>query len=136
MKLLTATTVTQGQRPSDFTWAVDGELVRLGEICTRDREEGPDGGCGCGRGFGGLNSHKSTTTAMVRDLDLTFEDYAEAFRSYWQQAGWASLADDPAQADGEATEMAAEHAEIASRYPPGTVLERRLDEICERTVTA
>jgi hypothetical protein len=137
MKLLTATTTTQGQRRSDFTFAIEGELVRLGEICDRDWTNGPDGGCGCGRAFGGLNSHKATTTVMVRDVDgFSFEDYAEAFRSYWKQAGWASLATSPADADREAEGLAAELAEIAVRYPVGTVLERRLDEICERTVSA
>jgi hypothetical protein len=105
VKLLTATTQTQGQRASDFTWCVEGEVVTpAGVICDRDRTEGPDGGCGCGcgcgcgRSFGGLNSHKATTTAIVRDVDgYTFEDLTEAVRSYRQQAGWAELADDPDQ---------------------------------------
>ena len=71
MKLLTATNQTQGQRASDFTWCTEGELVTpVVLICGWDEREGPDGGCGCGRAFGGLHSQKSTTTAMVRDLDF------------------------------------------------------------------
>jgi hypothetical protein len=42
-----------------------------------------------GRGFAGLNSHKASTTAIVRDVDgCTFEDLLEAVRSYRDQAGW------------------------------------------------
>ena len=83
MKLLTATTETQGQRASDFAWCVPGEIVspvRL--VCDRDREEGPDGGCGCGRSFTGLSSSRGTTTAIVTDIDgYTFDDLVAALRS-------------------------------------------------------
>jgi|SRR6476661_1935988 len=63
MKLLVATARTQGARINDYNWCIEGELVRIGEVCARDRAE-PDGGCGCGRGFGGLNSHRATTSAL------------------------------------------------------------------------
>lgn len=50
MKIITATSQTQGQRASDFSFCIEGELVTYATvICDRDREEGPDGGCGCGR---------------------------------------------------------------------------------------
>ncbi len=132
MKILTATSQTQGQRASDYNWCVDGEVVTAaGVICDRDRREGPDGGCGCGRGFTGLNSHKATTTAIVRDLDgYTLEDLAEAVRSYRQQAGWAELAG--GEADKLAAEEAADLAELAAAYPPGTIIERRLDDVQSR----
>jgi len=134
MKLLTATTTGQGQRRNDYCWTVEGELVYLGLICGRDEREGPDGGCGCGRGFGGLNSHRATTTAMVRDVeDFTLAMYAEALRSYLEQAGWAELMEDAA---GLALQEAAEMAELADRYPAGTILERRLEEVCERAMAS
>lgn len=73
MRVLTATTRLQGSRPGDFCWTVDGELVYLGLVCQRD-EDDPDGGCGCGRSFSGLNSHRATTTALVREVDFTRGD--------------------------------------------------------------
>lgn len=124
MKILTATSQTQGQRASDFNCCVAGELVSyLGIICDRDREEGPDGGCGCGRSFAGLNSHKGTTTAMVSEVDgWTFGDLVEAVRSSRQQSGWD---DDAAHAEA----VAAALAELAAAHPAGTILERRLDDV-------
>lgn len=131
MKVLTASSRTQGQRGSDFTWCIDGELVTPHVvICGKDLAD-PDGGCGCGRAFSGLNSHTSTTTAMVRDLDwLTFEDLTEAVRQYRVNTGYAELAGDEA---GELVQAeAADIAETAAEYDDGAVLEIRLGEIAER----
>jgi hypothetical protein len=129
MKLLTATTSTQGQRDSDFDWCIEGEVVTpLRVICDSDREEGPDGGCGCGRSFSGLSSHKGTTTAVVRDIDgYTFEDLTEAVRSHRDQAGY-----DASAAEAEASHIAA----LADEYDAGTVLELRLDDIEVRALGA
>ena len=123
MKVLTATRRTQGQRHNDYHWAVEFELVtpvRL--ICSADQAD-PDGGCGCGRGFAGLNSHKATTTAMVRDLDgFTFEDLMQAVHGYREQSGYdRTLA--------EAEDEAAIIAETADEFDAGTVLELRLDDV-------
>jgi hypothetical protein len=130
MKIITATTLTQGQRASDFTWCIDGELVTPPPfICDRDRAEGPDGGCGCGRSFAGLSSHKSTTTALVKDMDgWTLDDLTEAIRGYRQSAGW-----DQVDEDGDPAEkIAATVAEIAEEYDAGDVIEFRLGEIGRR----
>ena len=124
MKVLTATSRTQGQRPGDFTWCVEGEIVtpvRL--ICDRDMLN-PGRGCGCGRSFAGLNSHRATTTALVNELGgYTLSDLAEAVRSYREQAGWPT---------GDAALEATQIVEMAEQYPAGTVLEIRLDEISAR----
>lgn len=135
MKLLTATTQTQGQRASDFAWCIPGELVTpAAVICDRDRQQGPDGGCGCGRSFGGLNSGKASTTAIVADLDgYTFEDLLEAVRSHRQQSGWAEVAADADDAELKAAGEAAAIAETAAEYDAGTVLEIRMGEIGERS---
>lgn len=135
MKLLTATSRTQGQRASDFNWCVEGELATIAIIvCGRDEREGPDGGCGCGRAFGGLNSHRSGTTAMVRDVPLTAEDLALAVRGYRESAGWLDLADDADTADSWVADEVAELIEAADAYPVGAVLENRLGEIGVREV--
>lgn len=132
MKLLTATNQSQGQRVSDFTWCVEGELVMPGIIiCDRDEREGADGGCGCGRSWTGLNSGKSTTTALVKDLaGFTYEDLELAVRSCLECSGWLDLLGDDAEATVVGT--AAEHSGIAESFPAGTVLEIRLGDISVR----
>lgn len=50
MKVLTATTLTNGERDNDFDWCTPGELLMFGTICGRDLRD-PDNGCGCGRAF-------------------------------------------------------------------------------------
>jgi hypothetical protein len=119
IKILTATSRTQGRRASDFHWCIDGEVVTpVRVICDRERELGPDGGCGCGRSFVGLSSHKGTTTAMVREISgYTLEDLTEAVRSYLQQAGWD---------DGQAEAEAALIAETAAGHDAGTILAEAL----------
>jgi hypothetical protein len=124
MKVLTATSRTQGQQPGDFNWCVEGEIVTPARlICGRDRAD-PDGGCGCGRAFAGLNSQRATTTAVVADLDgYTLTDLAEAVRSYRAQAGWDTK---------DAALEAAIIVDIAEGHPAGTVLGVRLDDIVSR----
>jgi hypothetical protein len=125
VKLLTATSLSQGYRANDFDFCIEGELVHIDPPCATDRHD-PDGHCGCGRSFGGLNSHLATTTAMIREIDgFTSEDYVEALRSSLEQQGW-----DAAEAVHEA---AALHC-LAQHWPAGTVLERRLDQIAARGV--
>jgi hypothetical protein len=131
LKLLTATTQTQGQRDNDFAWCIPGEVVSpFTFICDRDRELGPDGGCGCGRAFTGLNSSKATTTAIVTDIDgYSLEDLVTAVLATRQQEGWADGDDDP---DRSARQLAMAIAETAAEFEVGDVLEIRLGEIGRR----
>jgi hypothetical protein len=123
MKVLVATRDTQGQRGNDFSYCIEGELVTVGLVCAAD-EVDPDGGCGCGRAFAGLNSHKATTTAKVKDVELSEEDYVEALRSSLAQQGW------PTEDVGE---LATWLVQLVSTWPTGSVIERRLDDIYIRT---
>ena len=119
MKVLVATTQTQGQRSNDFDYCVEGELVTVGLVCATDRRN-PDGGCGCGRAFAGLNSHRATTTAMVKDVELSEADYVEALGSSLAQQGWPT---------SDVDELAAWLAQLVNEWPDGTIVERRLDDI-------
>lgn len=119
MKVLVATNDTQGQRSNDFCYCIEGELVTVGLICAAD-ESDPDGGCGCGRAFAGLNSHKATTTAKVKEVDLSEEDYIEALRSSLEQQGWPTE---------DVAELAAWLTELVDSWPTGAIVERRLDDI-------
>lgn len=129
MKVLVATALTQGARRSDYTWTVDGELVGFGVTCDRDRREGPDGGCGCGRGFAGMNSHRATTTAIVKDLPLTRQDVRTAWRGYLISAGWGLPSEQDVADDVE------ELLSLAAGWPVGTVIEKRGERIQARTLS-
>jgi hypothetical protein len=125
VKLLTATNTTQGFRDNDFDWCVEGELVHIGLVCASDQAD-PDGGCGCGRAFAGLNSHRATTTAMIREIPgFTEEDYVEAIRSSLEQQGY-----DPAGAEHEAAMLLL----LVRDWPVGAIVERRLTTIAVREV--
>lgn len=119
MKVLVATNDTQGQRTNDFCYCIEGELVTVGLICAAD-ESDPDGGCGCGRAFAGLNSHKATTTAKVKEVELSEEDYVEALRSSLEVQGWPTE---------DVPELAAWLTELVDSWPTGAIVERRLDDI-------
>lgn len=124
MKVLVATSRTQGARDNDYHWCVDGELVRMGEVCECDQGD-PDGGCGCGRGFAGLNSHRATTTALVAEISLSWEHYYEAWTS--------SLREESGESCGCCAMYEAEDlARLVRELPVGTVLERRLDHLMVR----
>ena len=125
MKVLTATSTGQGRRPNDFSFTIEGELVWLGLVCASDRRD-PDGGCGCGRAFSGLNSHRATTTARVRDLRMTRNDLIDALGSYYESAGYGVV---------PRRELKAEVAgmlELVSGFPEDAIVERRLDHLRQR----
>ncbi|WP_340683015.1 hypothetical protein LCL61_30795 [Amycolatopsis coloradensis] len=127
MKLLVATSKTQGTRKNDFDHCVEGELLWIAPCCD-DGESSPDSDCGCGRAFGGLSSHRGTTTALIAELPgFTYSDYAEALRSSLAAQGW------PPEA---AEELAAGLLAFASGWEVGTVIERRDDCFAERLVPA
>jgi hypothetical protein len=125
MKVLTATAAGQGARDNDYNWTVEGELVLIGYACGTDRLD-PDGGCGCGRAFTGLSSHRGGTTAVVRDLPLTRQDVATALVGHHESTGFGAP---PAE------ELRAELDELlglAEFFQVGALLERRLNEIAVR----
>jgi hypothetical protein len=132
MKLLTATRERQGDEDGDFCFAIEGELVLLGLVCATDQRN-PDGGCGCGRAFSGMSSMRATTTALVRDLDISFDDARLAVEGYFLSTGMG-----PDVIGGkEFTEMVAETliemAEIAEPLPVGAVVGRRLEQLVRRS---
>ncbi|HET6391549.1 MAG TPA: hypothetical protein VFG13_01890 [Blastococcus sp.] len=132
MKLLTATRERQGERDGDFCFAIEGELVLLGLVCADD-ERDPDGGCGCGRAFSGMSSMRATTTALVRDLDVSVDDVELAVQGHYVSSvigagviGGAAFADLVA-------ETVAHMVDIAESLPVGAVVGRRLDQLTWRS---
>lgn len=131
MKVLTATTLTNGERDNDFDWCTQGELVMFGFICGRDWRD-PDNGCGCGRAFAGLHSHRSTTTALVEERKLSPTDLALAVRTSLEDGGWIteSVPEDDAQ---EVIDEAIGMIKLVAEYfPSGTVIGTRLGQVFDR----
>jgi hypothetical protein len=120
MKVLTATTDSQGARANDFAFTIEGELVWIGIVCATDRDN-PDGGCGCGRAFSGMSSHRPTTTAKVCDLKLTRTDVVRALAGYYESAGYGAI---PLRDVGTEVD---DVLEWVSMWDAGTIIERRLD---------
>ncbi len=124
MKVLVATSRTQGARSDDFNWCVEGELVWVQEPCWRDKRRDPRS-CGCGRAFAGLASHRSTTTAAVKELPwMTVDRYVDAMCESFRATGW------PADL---APIVAVDLARFAATWPTGAILQRDLDSISLRT---
>jgi hypothetical protein len=131
MKLLTATRERQGERDGDFCHAIEGELVLLGFVCATD-EADPDGGCGCGRAFSGMSSMRATTTAVVRDLDVSLDDVRLAVEGYYVSAGTGPDVIGGAEFDEVVSATLEDLAEIA-HVPVGAVVGRRLDNLTWRS---
>lgn len=126
IKVLVATADLQGARHSDYHFCIEGELVWIAPMCTPDRRN-PDAGCHCGRGFTGLTTHETTTTAKVRTLeDVTHADYVEALGASLDEQGY-----DPSWASHLADSL----LEIAGELSEHTVVEHRLDYVQVRELT-
>jgi hypothetical protein len=131
MQLLVATSQTQGMRDNDYYFATEGELVWTGAlVCATDQND-PDGGCGCGRGFAGLSSHRACSTAAVRQLGLTRADVDLALRGHLESAGWLQYMS-AADAEDMVREEVDEMLRLGAAFPLGTVIERRLDVFRQR----
>ena len=132
MKLLTATRERQGEREGDFCFAIEGELVLLGLVCATDARN-PDGGCGCGRAFSGMSSMRATTTALVRDLDVSIDDVQLAVEGYHVSSGLGPDVIGGAQFADLVAETVVAMEEIAEALPIGAVVGRRLDHLTWRS---
>lgn len=89
MRVLVATHETQGEVEGDFSFCMDGELVRFPIVVCDSGDE-----CGCARCFDGVASQRGTTTAKVVDRpDLDPDLYPELL--YPDLASWCLDPDDP-----------------------------------------
>ena len=124
MRVLVATSATQGMRASDSTQCVEGELVWLRDVCPASRRR-PDGPCPCGRSFAGMSSNENTTTAIVREVTgLTRADYEAALTGSFDLQEWCNCCTARPVAD-----VISELIALAGVFPAGAVLERRVDHL-------
>jgi hypothetical protein len=131
MKLLTATYERQGERAGDFCYAIEGEVVILGDVCVTDRND-PLGGCGCGRAFSGLRSQRATTTALVRDLDLGPEDLEFAIATRFAADGITGQSIGDLEYAYLFVDTVDELIRFGATWPEGTVVRRTLDGVTIR----
>lgn len=91
MKVLVATSETQGMFEDDYCSTLDGELVYIQSVSCSNRR------CGCSRGFAGMTSNRATTTAMVVDRpELSLNDVADALTDSLERGGWLKNCDEAA----------------------------------------
>lgn len=130
LRVLAATSRTQGQRASDFSYCIPGELVVPCEICEADQRAGADGGCGCARAWVGLSSRLATTTAKVKVIPrFSLADLTVAIQASLEHSGMLALEDHPEHA---AADLAWRLADLAKAFPKGAVLENRMGKIAAR----
>jgi len=126
MRVIVATNRTQGDKPGDYCWTVEGELVRLPWM------ECDSPGCGCNRGFAGLSSHRATTTArVVNQPELSEAAYRELLLDDAVANGFGPVDDELRRL---VADEAARLTELARELPLGSVLERLGDKTALRRV--
>ncbi len=125
MKVLVATSETNGDRKNDFCFTEELELVHL-PLIECDSEE-PDGRCGCKRAFCGLNTHRATTTAQVVDLNIDDNEYLMLFSNGLKTSEWEDFISDK-WIQEEVTFM----LDLANKFDSGTIVGRCGDAIISR----
>lgn len=116
MLVLEATSKRQGERDGDYHWCIDGELAyQPGIDCASP-------GCGCDRGWAGVDSHRATTTVQVVDRsDFTVKDLASQLAVSLCDGGWIET---PDPTDEMVSMFVEEVVELANYFGEGAVLER------------
>jgi hypothetical protein len=128
MKVLVATSQSQGAAPDDFCFTIEGELVWFPPPCDRGAKSSA-GDCGCRRSMGGLASHRATTTVItVSRPGLRFEDLVTAIADSIEAQGYHLTL----PCERVARDQAIELTKAANEMDPGTVLDRRGDYLCRR----
>jgi len=122
IKLLRATTQGQGQRASDYTWTTEGELVYFSLPCGGRHK--PDAGCSCQRAMLGLDSKRSTTTAVVAEADITREEFIDAVCDHLRRAGFTVVDSDPGVRE-EVADNVDHLLAVVARLEVGAVIEFR-----------
>lgn len=112
MKVLVATSRTNGAKDSDFCFTEEGELLYPGVQCSKWKE------CGCGRSFVGHMTLKATTTMLVQFIPYSLGQLAHIFLASHQQGGWDKFT------PKDAMEMAQLMVRLAEPFEVGTVVER------------
>ncbi len=128
MKVLVATHDGQGELSDDSCWTTDGELAHLLEC--------PDQMCRCWGAFGGFESMRATTTALVVERsDLDVATLVAACKERLARQGHGKLLSE-AEIDREALAEVFELIRLLEPVPVGTVVECASDGLRARRKAA
>lgn len=128
MRVLVATHRTNGVVSGDYSFCIEGELVYMQDPCAGDLKD-PDGPCGCGRGFSGMNSHRAISTALVAETPLSAGEVRTALRSSLEAGGWLNpTLFSQVETDGIVEETLCDMLRVANLFSVGTVVRRRLSQ--------
>lgn len=130
MKILVSTKETQGRRDNDFSFTTPNEWLYLGIPC-REATGHVDDDCGCRRSLVGMDTHLSTTTMRVVDVDANEEHFLERLIEALDDAGWTELFG-TAKARIRAETLCSTLLGAAARFDDGAVLEYRDGEFVVR----
>jgi hypothetical protein len=119
MKLLVATSKSQGKRKNDFNFCNEGEIVTFGFECDR---ESIDGGCGCSRSMCGVTTRKATTTMTVIKSSMTKEEVENTIYASLEK-GWNLMGKEWCRKT--AAKDTNDLLKIASTFKVGDVIEKR-----------
>lgn len=127
MKVLVATSATQGKRSTDTAGCIEGEIVWAPTPCAASRRD-PFGECACGRSFSGLETDGASTTAMVEEIiGYSRDDHVAAIHAMGSHGVNCECLD--------WIEPLVDHMmEQVERLPIGAVVERHLRRINVRLV--
>lgn len=128
MKILVATRRSQGDLEGDYMACVPGELVWIPDVCDRDLND-PEHGCGCSRGFGGLASHRATTTAEVVESPVTEVEVRLAFETSLRDQGWIPVEAAPELVEEVLQDTLGMMRAAAEAVPLGAVVRREFDSL-------
>jgi hypothetical protein len=124
MKIIVATSETQGQQPRDFNFVPDGEIVMVSDCdCLH-------AGCDCVRSMVGIHCGKGTTTMKVVESDMNREAYRCLIREANQ--GYGELGVDDATFNEQAEALLV----LAMQFPEGAVIERDGEDFEQRKISA
>ena len=124
MKIIVATSETQGQRPGDFNFVPEGEIVIVSDCDCLHAD------CECSRSMVGVLCGKGTTTMKVIESDLTRDGYLRLVRE--ANKGYEGLGIDQSVFDEQADAL----LELAMRFPAGAVIERDGEDFKQRQISA
>jgi hypothetical protein len=116
----------QGARPGDVCEAEENEIV-MPVICDSQGST-----CSCDRLMIGVRTSKETTTALIVESDMSRDEYRRAIRESEMCRELAELKMSDAIFDAQADEL----LELAAKFAPGTIIERKGDDFEERPASA
>lgn len=124
MKLLVATSDSQGMKKDDFFYAKEGEIVQLSAVC----RNGVLRSCGCERSFSGTLSRAATTTAKITDVPTDFDELVDLIHRSENEAGFET-------SEAEARLKTEEIIKIAAPFEVGDIVETYFFKIKKRPLS-